>query len=951
MFLALALLLILVRSAAGGYPGGADTWGHLTKAQYLAEQMHLHGLWAYVTTAWMPIWYMGDPFRTYYPPLTTLVLAPIVYVVQDPVVAYQIFVTLFLALYAALVYAFLASTWGPWAGGLGGVLALLAPYQLRTLYFEGNLPRVLAVLALPLLAWTTERLLATAGRRMPWVIVSGLVWAWTILAHPQQAYMFAIGLAIYMAARLFLDADVPLRRSAYWVGGLVLGFTLSAPWSLPAYSHGELPNVPYLPVEKVALFSAPTSALLPGWMASPAAVSVGTGVLALAILAAISRPEPKRTAWLLSGLVTIWLAFGPPGVLFSLVPLSNQLLPERFLNYTSLALPIAAAGILPFRVDARALRAAVVAALVVLDAVPAFGEVRNVPFPQSEAAMGHALAQETGSSGARTALLTFPEPTALQTYYAGQAAPEINGWALENTPQQDALRRYLGAAQWGPSYLAHLFSLWNVKTAVVAGTETEVAPAAAALQSAGYDRAASAGDYQIWSKADPPGYVQAIPENQMLVVGDRLNPFLGAFPFAQEADNQKLSALPADALTGHPVVGLYQFEPPGSTPGVDSQRLRSYLESGGTVVADLSGMESQFGQTLDFFGVTVVKLSLRDSLQIHWQGAAAGLPASLPLAGVAPEGWSGAAYQGLDKVLGQVSYEGRSFPVLGYRQVGKGRLWLVGLNLLYYAQETSNSDLMGKIRDAVLSDTHVDTSLSYPSVPITDWKPSGTGLSFTAGALADVRRALISYTYSPRFRATIDGAPVPLASYQHMMMLKLPAGVHTVEIQYHPYGTIWPWAGLGIGLLGVLLAAGAYELERRTFLPLPAKSGLEIEEEQEYAPCSNCGFLLAEIGPPTAITYPFQVVSCPICGMKMDDEGFEPGRPIDEAEKKQRLADWLAENDYDATTVHERWGFAYTQFFDTATGNRSEGLEGGAPSGEVDEAESGGEHGQSDSGL
>lgn len=942
---------MLIRSASGGYPGGADTWGHITKAQYLADQMHLHGLWAYVTTAWMPAWYMGDPFRTYYPPLTTLVLAPILYVVRDPVVAYQIFATMFLALYAALVYAFLASTWGPWAGGLGGVLALLAPYQLRTLFFEGNLPRVLAVLALPVLAWTTERILTTTGRRMPWVIVSGLTWSWAILAHPQQAYMFAIGLATYLAARLFLDADVPLRRSVHWVGGLVFGFTLSAPWSLPAYSHGELPNVPYLPIEKVGLFSASPSAFLPGWLASPGAISVGTGVLALAILAAISRPEPKRTAWLLSGLVTLWLAFGPAGVLFSLVPMSSQLLPERFLNFTSLALPIAAAGIVPFRVDARALRAAVVAALVMLDAVPSFGEIHNAPYPQSEAAMGQAVSAEEDGSSARTALMTFPEPTALETYFAGQAAPEINGWALENTPQQDALRRYLGATQWGPPYLAHLFSLWNVKTAVVAGPDSDVETAAAALQSAGYNRTAASGKYQIWSRADVPGYVQAIPENQMLVVGDRLNPILGAFPFAQEADRHELSALPSDALTGHPVVGLYQFEPPGSTPGIDSQRLRSYLESGGTVVADLSGMESQFGQTLDFFGVTVVKLSLRDSLQIRWQGAAAGLPPSLPLAGLAPEGWSGAAYQGLDKVLGQVSYEGRSFPIFGYRQVGKGRLWLVGLNLLYYAQETSNSDLVGAIRDAVLSGTRVNESLSYPSVPITDWEPSGTGLSFTAGALSDVRRALISYTYSPRFRATIDGKPVPLSSYQHMMVLQLPSGVHAIKITYHPYGTVWPWAGLGVGLAGMLLAAGAYEFERRTFLPLPAASDIETEVEQEYAPCSNCGFLLAEIGPPTAVTYPFQVVSCPICGMKMDDEGFDPGRQLDEANKKQRLADWLAENDYDATTVHERWGFAYSQFFESAASDRSAGREAGEPSGDAGEGERGGKHGQSDSGL
>jgi len=927
--LALALVVVLIRIAGPGFPSGADSWGHLFKAEYLASQMHLHGAGAYVTTAWMPNWYAGDPFRTFYPPLTTLILTPLMVLAGDPVLAYQLFIVLTLAIYAALMYVFLADLWGPWAAGLGSVLALLAPYQLRTLFFDGNFPRVLAVLCLPLVAWLTEKNLTTKGRRMPWVIAGGLAWTWLLLAHPQQAFMFAVGLGVFVAARLFLDPDVELRRLLDWVGGICLGLAGAAPWLLPAQSHLELANVPYLPPAKAALpqFIASYKVLLPVWQAGPGDINIGLGVLALAILAAISRPEPRRTAWLISGLITLWLAFGSKGVLFSLVPLSSQLLPERFLNFTSFALPVAAAGIVPFRVKAKVLRSAVVLGLVLMDVLPGIQRVHNVPYPQAEADMGTALAQSvSGGTSARGVLMTYAEPSDQDVYFAAKAVPIVNGWALENTPQQAPLRRYLSAPAWGPHYLTHLLSLWNVKSAVVSGDLSDVQPARSSLGESGFQLERSSGPYEIWSLPQAPGYVQALPANQMLVLGDRLNPFLGAFPFAVEADRSTLSALPDGVLEGHPAVGLYRFEASGPLPQPDIDRLTRYLNGGGTIIADLSSMEDRFGKTLDFFGVTVVKLNLSGSMGLSWDGEAAGLPQNLPLANLAPEGWSGAAYQGLDGVLGRVSYEGRSFDVLGYRDVGQGRIWYVGLNLLFYAQETGDHAMVDRLREIMLHGVNLDTSLVYPGIAVTDWQAGGTGLSFHYESSTEVPSALISYTYSPRFRAAIDGQPVPLTSYQHLMHLSLPAGEHSVAVTYHPYGTVWPWLGLVVFFLGVLAAGGLELWERRTYLPPMPGPEFPDQTPQEHAPCSNCGFLLAEIGPPTAVTYPFQVVCCPICGMRMDDEGFQPGEALSEEDKQRRLSEWLIENNYDPTTVHERWGFARDKFFEP------EGGEGSPPS-------------------
>src|SRR5574341_2164933 len=149
-----AVLPILVMIWLPGYPRGADTWGHLFKAEYLADQMRANPA-AYFTSAWMPAWYMGDPYRTYYPPLTTLVLTPLVYLLRDPFLAYRSFVSLFLILLSHLTYGLFAGRWPRerWQAALTAMLVLWAPYTLRTLFFEGNLPPVLAVLALPVITY------------------------------------------------------------------------------------------------------------------------------------------------------------------------------------------------------------------------------------------------------------------------------------------------------------------------------------------------------------------------------------------------------------------------------------------------------------------------------------------------------------------------------------------------------------------------------------------------------------------------------------------------------------------------------------------------------------------------------------------------------------------------------------------------------------------------------
>ena len=614
--------------------------------------------------------------------------------------------------------------------------------------------------------------------------------------------------------------------------------------------------------------------------------------------------------------MAILFSLGPQGVFFSLLPFQNQLLPERFLNFSAFALPIAAAGIFPIGRSRRVIRTLLVIALAALDLFPGAGLVAGGPYPTDEST----LASIASSPGGRTALMTYPEPTAREVYFAGRQADLINGWALENTPHNLALRRVLSAPEWSPEYLTALFSRWDVRTVVVAGG-VEADPARAALPDAGFEPVYSSGRYQVWHTAGPASPVQMIPASGMLIVGDQLSPFLAAFPFAEETVTDDFLATQSGRLLEYSALGMYRF---GSTSAQIQQvesYLRNYLEAGGTVVVDLSGMEDVFGRTLDFMGVHVYRMSFAGKIRLAWDPSVGDRPTEWML----PAGetvWTGAAYDGLDQVLAAASSEEAQSPVLGYRQIGRGRIWFVGANLLYYSQLNPNSGIAAIIREAALAGTAVDTSLRMEPVPVADYAESADGIGFSY-QLDQPRNVLVSHTYSPRWRAYVDGAPVPILTRDHLIRIALPAGFHRVDIRYDPFGTAWPYVGWFLGLAGLAGGLVLVVAERKWVRSEePRRSLLEFFQMSEtapsgmtFSPCANCGFRLAEASPPTPATYPFQVSRCPICGAHMDDEGFVPGRTLDAEERMRLLTAWLRAHSYDPRTVYSSWGFDQNEFF------------------------------------
>jgi hypothetical protein len=899
-----------------GYPWGSDTWGHLQRAAYLGDALREGGLWkGSLQGAWMPDWYMGDPTWAYYPPLTAWTFGALTAAVGDSLGAYRLLVTGIFVLLGLSVY-WVGVRWGRdrWMAAAGAVLAVSAPYTLRTVFVEGNLPRGLALLPLPWIVWYTERILTQKrmARAFGWLAV---LWAVTLVAHVMQAAQFAIVLAVYVLIRVLDNVYIPLRRGVMALAPVGLGAGLVAAYLLPAYSHAELANVPYLPAVKVSLFSISPSALLPSH-ASIEAISVGIATVVCAALLTLRTAEQHHKALMAASLVSIVLAFGPASGIYRLLPVRGQLLPERFLNASAVLMPVIIATT-PLGMWKRRWAVVAVALILIIDARPAWRAVFMRPAPPDEQAVAEALARQRLAG--RVADLTFPDPDASQLYLntvVGQHA-NVSGWALENTPHHPAIRRLLSAVTESPQYLGRMLALWNADY-VVARLDT---PAEAEhLRSAlNFQPVTSAGSLELWRRSAPSAFVQRLPDNRMLVIGDNPTSWLFAFPFATEGESADPGAYTRDYLDRFSVIGLTRL----ASDAELEPALEDWVREGHTLIVDLSGLGRLYDEGFTLFGVHALPLALNGDYAIRWPPGLDAMPGVLSF--TTPEGpWVGATYYGVDETLASLTQDGESYPVLGRQQVGDGQIWFVGFNLIYLLQQSNQMAAVQQLTGYLLADTGVDRDLALPAFDVTPGQRTPTSLSFsyTSDSATSV---VVSMTYFPRWRAALDGAPLDIGSHEHLMLLNLPAGTHTVTLRYFPLGTPiawWGWAvtALCVGVTGLV----SYRLGRRPVLAAEDRVGAfndrlpqaEVSPTTGYTVCPNCSFQLARTGPPNEHSYPFASLDCPICGYSLGRTEFVASVSLSDGEKHALAKDWMRRSHLTERQLLDQFNLAADELFE-----------------------------------
>lgn len=802
--IALALTCTLVSwpvisASADRYPGGIDTMGHLSKAYSLANR-----ILAGQANDWYPEWYMGATVTQYYPPLSIWLTTLVQVVTRNIMLTFKI-VTWTLLFLGGLATARLARRLGCSLGGeiTSAVLYSTGNYTLFSVFVDGTLGRAICLPLFPLLLHSLIDLSEEQSLRK-WIGSCSLVVS-IVLSHAMHAYLLFFTTAIFMLVFCVSQGN-GLMRVARLLEVALLGIVLTGFWALPGSTQLENPGIPTSPPEMASIRTMDLRTIL-----SPSSPLASTVMFVAGIVACVwilVRDQRNGTAWALlsSTVITLSFIYGPSNPLYNLLPLGNSLAPLRFLNAAFLPAALAAGLFADLVVEYtcslasavnRRVLALFVAAIVILSSmavntrlgVPeplAYSDLRAMldEIPKSQAGIFDVgrLAEDMPKVGAQTTYFPLEQGLAITT-----------GWNIEGTIHIYTLHNHnLAYFEDYPDYVLRNWYLWNARSALV---DSRYERMIERLRLDGWsiaDEQTVAGNATTLALSSQPSSYLMELNSDAIVIGRssfyvaRLFPWIteGRNPNPLEYDDSYIDLFRCIYLYDLPTLDCKQLE----------TRIVEWVNRGKTVIVDLSA--STTIQSL--FGARHTDITVDGDLSFT-----SSVDDNMYFAGTKClflKNGRGAVYEGLDGTLVTVEYEGQSRSVVGYRQLQRGRVYFTGLHIPRLVQRESADDAISLI-DPLLNLSSPRKSICPMSFKADKAIWSYRGLSFNYHSETS-RAVMISVTYAPRWRVFVDGQRIPLYDHENLVLLKLPAGKHEVQMRY---GKTWVvaagWITTGVGLV------------------------------------------------------------------------------------------------------------------------------------------------------
>lgn len=798
-----------------GLPFATDINGYLARLWYLANQVKEQGN----IPEWFPFWYNGTTLLQYYPPLSSFLALPIQLITNDVTRTFGIFALLSLLASAYVVYG-LASRWStpPWAG-LAAFLFVAAPFNVRTIFNEGNLPRTLEMALIPAVVWALFLVLEKPGRKN--IAALGTLTLLMVLAHHQQAGITLIGLVPLVLVYSTSSADRRAKLAVIF-STFVVGMLLSGWWLLPAISHWDystVPDISFLP-ERLHLYSTTPSMLAP-WLRSTSVeiVYFGLALVITGTVAGLVRRTRRNLALLSAGWLSLVLSFGQNLFFWDWLP-ANGIFPERFLHLPALMFALLAVEFRVVLIDRggkaflRGLAAAALLVWAIADFrpywdFPQLSEYNDLYETLEElppAQVGERIDSRGWAGGSATAFIPVME----------QQRSLAFGWYIETTPHLPVIVHHNSALREDrPGFVLRNYDLWNVRTAMIDRVDQNLIDA---LIDSGFEEKLRDRNAIGLVSPEPSKPVMELGANT-IVVGRGKFVATTALPWMSYAPTAVIDDLEEEYLSGFDIIVLFDFE--YRNRGRLEERIRGWLSSGKQVVVDLTRMPDP-----ELFGVRRVSVELPPEPEFEFTDP--GLLAEAPLAavdfGTLDNPWRSISYANLDDMLVSFTDDSQTIhPVIGTKDLEEGKIYYFGLNL--FSHVVVSGDLQAeKFLSSFFEQRGGFTEITQPRVNVVDYTPPADSWGFTV-ELDQPTRLLVSGTWSPHWNATANGEPVPVLNHENLILLDLPAGRQEIAFSYGATAVQY----LGIAITGIALILGALLVIKG-----PAFVGAYPELERKY---------------------------------------------------------------------------------------------------------------------
>lgn len=228
-----SLVLMLWITKNGSFPWGSDTWGHLFKAKLLYNEVIKGNFFPLYTE----LWYNGiQPFRYWAPFPYYILLLFLLLTRGDVFLTYNLFLAFIFILggFGWLLWG--TKTERKFLSFLLSLLWFFLPDNLRVLFSEGNIPRVITTTMIPYLFLSVWDCIEKENKKQ--IIITATLFFLITLSHAMVAAMSGITITVF--AFLYGIENRKIKSSLLIIIAALLGIGVASFWLYPALNGGMM---------------------------------------------------------------------------------------------------------------------------------------------------------------------------------------------------------------------------------------------------------------------------------------------------------------------------------------------------------------------------------------------------------------------------------------------------------------------------------------------------------------------------------------------------------------------------------------------------------------------------------------------------------------------------------------------------------------------------------------
>lgn len=691
LYAAAAVLVAVIVYSGGDYPSGSDAMCHVYKGDVLYRNILNGNLYP----LYDGFWYNGVQMLRYWAPLPVYFLALCQALAGgDALSGYLVFVGFVLFL-GALAWLYIGVKKNRvLLGAFIGLLWFFMPNNLYALFGEGNLPRALSMVLLPLFVYRVNAYLGEGDIKSVKHII--ILFSGLVLCHSGYAGMIAIAMLIYLLVYKLLNHQI--KRCIPVILSMLSGYAITGIW-LFASLKGGIASTDSSQV-MTGFFQSAWISLNPFYRYESGNVTFYFGLAAfvLAIFGAVCSHR-KSMAGFISAVVIFLCTTTAALPVLRLLPGSQYLWMLRFIS-------IALCFILYSFMEWDTLKkpfAAVICVLLVLDVIPSLSLVYtgNNGYTARERLADYSdssliteakelttqrmalLDESTMGATAPYLISDFGKKTATSFGAGWQSAVTTGNISMLNEALSDGDYLYL---------FDRCLELGNdtvlVKLSQLKNRESDAMELTEAAQAVGYRLVDNNGTFALYN-IDTYDIFGVISDYRILGIGSSAELMSLKFPAIESADGSDIDAFTFDELKKYDVIYLDHFT--YKDKSVAEKLITELSQSGVRVIINADGIPvNRSLNVAEFLGVTCSSIKFENGYPILYMGET---ELDCALFDKDYREWDTVYLNGLDKELGCFYDNNLKEAFLG--TVKNDNIVFVGLNLGYHYVLTGDFTLDG----------------------------------------------------------------------------------------------------------------------------------------------------------------------------------------------------------------------------------------------------------------